>query len=91
MNTHYSGFKMRDYLGDYIGKQEAMPTINVLSKNKKNIIIFHLKIIFFTAMKNHCILHGHVIVMLRGSYVGCSSCDINLCINLVSLITLVRL
>ena len=26
-----------------------VPTINVLSKNKKNITFFHLKIIFFTA------------------------------------------
>ena len=36
-----------------------------LSKNKKNIAIFHLKIIIFTAVKNCCILHGHVFVMDR--------------------------
>ena len=41
-----------------------MPTIYVLSKNKKNITIFHLKIIIFTAVKNCSILHGHVFVML---------------------------
>ena len=35
----------------------------VLSKNKKNITIFHLKIIVFTAVKNRLILHGHVFVM----------------------------
>ena len=29
----------------------------------KNIIIFHLKIIIFTAVKYHSILHGHVCVM----------------------------
>ena len=40
-----------------------LPTINVLSKNKKNITIFHLKIIFFTAVKNCSIFHGHVFVM----------------------------
>ena len=37
---------------------------SVLSKNKKNII-FHLKIIVFTAVKNCCILHRDVIVMCR--------------------------
>ena len=37
--------------------------VYVLSKNKKNITIFHLKIIIFTAVKNCCILHGRVIVM----------------------------
>ena len=31
----------------------SVPTIYVLSKNKKNITIFHLKIIIFTAVKNH--------------------------------------
>ena len=40
-----------------------MPSINVLSKNKKNIIIFHLKINIFTAVKYCCILHGHVCIM----------------------------
>ena len=34
-----------------------VPTINVLSKNKKNITIFHLKKIFFTAMKKCSILY----------------------------------
>ena len=37
--------------------------ICVLSKNKKTIIIFHLKIIIFTAVKNHSILHRRVISM----------------------------
>ena len=40
-----------------------MPTIYVLSKNKKNIKKFHLKIIIFTALKYCNILHGHVCVM----------------------------
>ena len=30
--------------------------------NKKNITLFHLKIIHFTAVKNYCVLHGHVFV-----------------------------
>ena len=38
-----------------------------LSKNKKNITIFHLKIIIFTAVKYRSILHGHVGVMYRFS------------------------
>ena len=44
---------------------QRVPTINVLSKNKKNIIIFHLKINIFTAVKYCCtgILYGHVCVM----------------------------
>ena len=41
----------------------CVPMIYVLSKNKKNITIFHLKIIIFTAMKNRRILHRHVIVL----------------------------
>ena len=42
---------------------KRVPTINVLSKNKKNITIFHLKIIFLPAVKYCSILHGHVFVM----------------------------
>ena len=33
------------------------------AKKKKTTIIFNLKIIIFTAVKNHSILHGLVIVM----------------------------
>ena len=40
-----------------------MSTIYILSTNKKNITIFHMKIIVCTAVKNCCILHGHVCVM----------------------------
>ena len=39
-------------------------TIYVLNKNKKNIIIFHLKINIFIAVKYCCILHGRVCVMV---------------------------
>ena len=35
-----------------------------LSKNKKSITIFHLKMIFFTAVKYCSILNGHVFVMI---------------------------
>ena len=47
---------------------QRVHTINVLSKNKKNITIFHLKIIFFTAVKNCSILHGRVFVMCASFY-----------------------
>ena len=40
-----------------------VPTIYVLSKNKKNVSFFHLKITIFTAVKYCSILHGHVCVM----------------------------
>ena len=38
-------------------------TIYVLSKNKKNVKHFLLKIFIFYNFRNHCILHGHVFVM----------------------------
>ena len=38
---------------------------SVLSKNKKKYHIFIAKIIVFTAVKNHRILHRHVCVMLN--------------------------
>ena len=34
-------------------------------QKKKNIMIFHLKINIFTAVKYLCILHGRVCVMFR--------------------------
>ena len=40
-----------------------VPTIYVLRENKKNIF-FHPKIVIFKAMKNRCILHGRVFVMI---------------------------
>ena len=43
---------------------EAVLTIYALSKNKKNVTIFHLKIIIYTAVKYCSILHGHACVML---------------------------
>ena len=48
----------------------SVPTIYVLSKNMKNITIFHLKIIIFTAVKYHSILHGHIGVMPRRTVFG---------------------
>ena len=49
---------------NYEYRLELQPalTIYILSKNKKNII-FHLKIIIFTAVRNHSILHRHVCVL----------------------------
>ena len=35
----------------------------VEQKIRKNITIFHLNIVIFTAVKYYSILHGHVIVM----------------------------
>ena len=40
-----------------------VPTIYVLSKNKKNVQFFYLNFFFFTAVKNRCILYGHFFVM----------------------------
>ena len=40
-----------------------MPTIYVLSRHKKNITTFHLKINIFTADTYRNILYGRVIVM----------------------------
>ena len=42
---------------------QRVPTINVLSKNKKKIKFFYLKITIFTTVKYCSILHGHVCVM----------------------------
>ena len=42
---------------------KRLPTNNVLSKQKKNIKHFHLKMNIFTAVKYCCILHGRVCVM----------------------------
>ena len=39
------------------------PQSYVLSKKKKNITNFHLKITIFTGEKNHSIKHRRVIVM----------------------------
>ena len=39
------------------------PQIYVLRNNKKNITIFHLEIIIFTAIKNRSLLHGLVCIM----------------------------
>ena len=39
---------------------QRVPTIYVLSKNKKNVEIFLLKIFIFYNFKNLCILHGCV-------------------------------
>ena len=40
------------------------PQSMYLAKNKKNINFFHLKVIIFTAFKNHCMLNRHVCVIL---------------------------
>ena len=42
---------------------QCVPTINILGQKKKNIIVFHLKINIFTAVKYCYILHGRVCVM----------------------------
>ena len=48
---------------DYGYSLEHVPTIYILSKSKKNIKFFHLKIIIFAAFKNCCILHRLVCLM----------------------------
>ena len=47
-----------------IVKQNIFKPSYVLSKNMKNITIFHLKIIFFTNVKYCCLLHDRVFVMV---------------------------
>ena len=47
-----------------VGISLVVPTINVLSKNIKNIELFPMKFSFFTAEKKICILHGQVFVMV---------------------------
>ena len=47
----------------YFNIVRRVPTIYVLSKNKKIITFFHLKITIFTAVKYCYILYGHVCVM----------------------------
>ena len=45
---------------------KRVPTIYVLSKNKKIDRKFQMKIVSFTGMINRCMLHGRVFVMLHG-------------------------
>ena len=52
-----------------------MPTIYVLSKNKKTITIFHLKVIIFIAVKYYSILYGRVFVMGWKLRAGVSAID----------------
>ena len=54
-------FALKHRLGVLV-RIASVPTIYVLSKNK-NIIIFYLKFFIFTAVKNRCVLHGHVFVI----------------------------
>ena len=43
---------------------ERVPTIYVLRKNMKIIKKFQPKIVIFTAVKNRCMLHGRVFIMI---------------------------
>ena len=43
-------------------------------QNEKNIIIFHLKINIFAAVKYCCVLHGRVCVMKHTSFVMFCHC-----------------
>ena len=53
---------------------QRVPTIYVLSINKKNIRLFLWKIFIFDNFKNLCILHGRVFVMNRHWLRYCISC-----------------
>ena len=44
---------------------DCVPTNYVLSKNKKNVTFFHLKIQVFTPVKYCSILHGRVFIIGR--------------------------
>ena len=54
-------------MGIFSGMGSDVPTIYVLSKNKKNIQFFLAKISNFTSEKNPCLLHGQVFVMAKES------------------------
>ena len=43
------------------------PHFYIVNWGIQNLIIFHLKIIIFTAVKTHCVLHGRVFVMMKVS------------------------
>ena len=57
-------FALKHRLWVLVRTASRAPTINVLSKNKKNITFCHLKITIFTVMKYRRILHVHVFVMM---------------------------
>ena len=70
------------------------PQSMFLGQNKKNIKIFHLKIIIFTAVKICCILHGRVFVMMYSKeadhqcqHCSESACNINEIMSIVHRIT----
>ena len=47
-----------------------------LSKNKKKVTHFQMKIVIFTGVKNRCMLHGRVFVMkdqTKINFYGCVS------------------
>ena len=50
------------------GGSNVYPQSMLWAKIRKIIIFFYLKIFNFTAVKNRCILHGHVIVMILAGY-----------------------
>ena len=56
-----------------------VPTIYVLSQNKKIITNFHLKIIIFTSVKNCCLLHGRVFVMVSRRGDGFENYSVHVC------------
>ena len=70
------------------GSSNEYPQSMFWSKNKKNIRIFHLKIIVFTAVKYCCILHGHVGVM--NYFTAVKNCSI-LCTDFCKLKSSLRL
>ena len=63
--THFYIVKL-GFTGVYISEAVLTSTHNICfrAKIRKNLKIFHLKIIIFTAVKNRCMLHGHVFVMI---------------------------
>ena len=62
LTPHFYKVKL-GFTGVYIFFLILAPKHRCLSKNKKTIIIFHLKSNIFTAVKYCCILHGQVCVM----------------------------
>ena len=60
-------FALKQILWVLVRTNEAVLTCThniCFEQNYENIQTFHLKIVIFTAVKNRCILHGRVFVMV---------------------------
>ena len=56
-------FALKHRLWVLVRTASLIPTIFVLSKNKENVIFFHLKLLIFRAFPKRCKLHANDFVM----------------------------